>query len=197
MSVVTAATILVPLAFSVGARCIHWGVRSVDRIQKICLILPRKCGKSWLCQHLSGNDKMVLVDTDSFADAFADDSKKRIIEAVKGDPTLHQALAHAEYDKCLKYVKDIIGKDKSKKALFLTSDVQWALKTFKLDAIFCMCPSTDFVKESELEEGEKEALERSRSMILHKLPAEAVKVYGSFEELEAILRLKFDIATAL
>jgi hypothetical protein len=197
MSVATTASILVPLAVSAGVKCIHWGIRSADKIQKLCVILPRKCGKSWLAQHLSGNEKIVIVDTDSFAEAFADDAKRRLMDCVRGDPTLHQAVAHSEYDKAMKYVKEVISSDKSKKALFLTSDVQWAMKTFKKDATFCLCPSTDFVKDLVMEDADKDALERSRSMILHKLPSECVKVYGSYEELEGILRIKFDIATAL
>lgn len=197
MSVATTASILVPLAVSAGVKCVQWGIRNSDKIQKVCVILPKKCGKTWLSQHLSGNEKVILVDTDSFAEAFADETKRRLIESVRADPTLFQAVAHSEYDRCLKYIKDIVGKDKSKKALFLTSDVQWALKSFKKDAIFCLCPSSDFIKDLGLEEADKDTLERSRAFILHKLPADVVKVYGSYEELEGILRLKFDIATAL
>jgi hypothetical protein len=197
MSITTTASILVPLAVSGAVKCISWSVRNTEKIKKVCIILPRKTGKSWLSQHLSGNDKIILVDTDAFSEAFADDLKRRLMDSVKADPTLYQAVSHSEYDKVMKYVKDIIGKDKTKKALFLTSDVAYALKTFKKDAIFSLVPSTDFVKDMTLTEEDKDILERSRSMILHKLPAEVVKVYGSYEELEAILRLKFDISTAL
>lgn len=199
MSVVTAATILVPLAMSVAGKCFMWGsrIRDVHQIKKVCIICPRKCGKSWLASHLSGNERVILVDTDEFAKAFMDEGRRSILASVSADPTLHQALSHAEYDRCLEHVKELLKASKDKRAVFLTSDPQWALKTFKKDAIFSVVPSSDFMKEMPIEGEDKELLERSRALILHKLPAEVVKVYGSYEELEAILRLKFDFSTAL
>ena len=191
------ASILVPIAVSMGISCFNFGVRQLAKIQKICLVLPKKCGKSHLCRHLAGNEKIVLVDTDEFGKAFSSPDKRELLEVVRADKTLYAAMSHSVYDKAYDYVRDLCKKDKSKKAIFLTSDINWAMGRFKTDAIFCLVPSSEFIRSLEMSPEEKEELEHSRAYILHKLPAQAVKVYSGYSDLEALIRVRFDIQPSL
>lgn len=177
------ALALSPLAMAGFSQCVNWGIRKVSKIKKICVILPEKCGKSTLANALTGSHNKFLVDTDEFSVHFDTD---HILEKLSKDLTLTEALKSEVHNKTYDYIRNVLKKNKHKQAIFLTSDYQWALTKFKKDAIFCLVPCSEFVKECP-------GCEPSRSRILHELPKEVVKTFSSWEDLETIVRVKFQL----
>lgn len=182
MSLETAIA-LSPLAMAGLNQCVNWGIRKVSKIKKICVILPEKCGKTHLANALTGSHQTFLVDTDEFCVHF---DNEHIIEKLTNDLTLRGALKSEILNKTYERIRKILKKDKGKRAIFLTSDYEWALSKFKKDAIFCLVPCSEFV-------GDCPGCEPSRSRILHELPKEVVKTFSSWEDLETILRVKFQL----
>ena len=178
------AVSLVPIASAIAGGCLSIGrkVRSPSQIQKICIILPDKCGKTSLCKVLGARDK-VLVDCGEFAKIF---DKEKMLPLLSEDKTLADAVNDGLLDEVYEYVRKLVKRSGKKKALFFTSNVEWAVKKFKPDAVYALVPSREFVSKCP-------GCEPSRSLILHTLPSEVVKTFNSWEELEAMLRLKFSI----
>jgi len=184
MASIEDALALVPVAVATAGGCWRLGkhIRSPSKIQKICVLLPDKCGKTHLCRVLGASDK-VLVDCGVFAKVF---DKDKLLSEVEGDKTLADAVSDGLLDDVYDYVRKLVKRSKKKSALFLSSNVEWSLKRFKPDAVFALVPSADFAKEIE-------GCEPSRSRMLHALPREAVKTFSSWEHLEGMLRVKFQI----
>jgi len=184
MSSIEDALALVPVAVATAGGCWRLGkhIRSPSKIQKICVLLPDKCGKTHLCRVLGASDK-VLVDCGEFARVF---DKDKLLSEVEGDRTLADAVSDGLLDDVYEYVRKLVKRSKKKSAIFLSSNVEWALKKFKPDAVYALVPSAEFSREIE-------GCEPSRSRMLHALPREAVKTFSSWEHLEGMLRVKFSI----
>lgn len=188
MSALEDVATIVPLAVATAGSCWRLGkrIRSPSKIQKIAVVIPDKAGKTTLCRTLGSHDK-VLVDCGEVSKVF---DKDGMVERVGEDTTLVDAVYDGLLDECYEFVRKLIKTSKKKQGIFFTSNVAWCLKRFKPDSIFCLVPSHDFLKSLP-------GCEVSRSRILSHLPPEVVKTYSSFEELEALLRTRFNISHSL
>lgn len=184
MSAIENAVALVPVAVATAGGCWRIGraIRPPSKIQKICVLLPDKCGKTTLCRVLGASDK-VLVDCGEFAKVF---DKDELLAKLGEDRTLADAVSDGLLDEVYEYVRKLVKSSGKKKAIFLTSNVEWAMKKFKGDAVYALVPACEFASTLE-------GCEPSRSRMLHALPSEVVKTFSSWEELEGLLRTKFGI----
>lgn len=184
MSAIEDALALVPIAVATAGGCWRIGrrIRPPSKIQKICVLLPDKCGKTHLARVLGASDK-VLVDCGEFAKVF---DKEELLPKLGDDRTLADAVSDGLLDDVYEYVRKLVKRSKKKTAIFLTSNVEWAMKKFKSDAVYALVPSCEFASTIE-------GCEPSRSRLLHALPREAVKTFSSWEHLEGMLRVKFGI----
>lgn len=178
------AAIILPIAASGLNSCVRWGIRKLNKIQKICIILPKECGKSTLCSKLCGDPKKLLIDCDKFSEPFDTDN---ILRHTETNPALQIAIRGSVLDKVYDYVRSTIRGNKSQKALFFTSDYQWALKRFKKDSIFVLVPSKDFN-----EQLSEKALS-DRASILYEFDKKQIHTFSTWAELEAIISTKFGL----
>lgn len=187
---------LVPIAYYLGNGCLN-RVRSVNTIKKNVICLPSKSGKTSLAKSLVSNKNVLLIDLDEFIKTVNEPSLLEKVEEAKkeGNTGLYSILYSKCSDEALNFVKKELKKDKNLRAIFLTSDFNWSLKRFKKDQIYVSIPSAKLHKEivDNAPEGEKETIRNHRLEFIHQLPFESVRTYNSFQELENLVRERFDI----
>lgn len=192
-----AVYLMLPLASAMTTSCLRFTKRKFENISKHFLVMPRHTGKSYIAQHLGGNSKVILVDTDEFALRFLNDEERKSLEASSNDKTLRAAIIKDVYNRVYSYIRSVCKKDSSMKALFLSSDLDWVQNVGKLESTYVCIPSSPFIEEMILDEEEKKELLNSRAYILHKLPEKAITIYNSYEELMTLVKLRFGIQHTL
>ena len=198
---IATATTLLPIASYIGRSC--WRrVRDAKKIQKSVVVIPSKSGKSYLARSLAGHSGATLIDLDEFIRVVVSPDERKDIDEAKhtGDTGLYKILSGIAYDKAFQFVREETQRNKKMKAIFLTNDLSWAERRFenKWDAVFVVMPSGDLFKKICDEHPDvAEELKHERAEMLSRLPYESVQTYNSFDELERMLKAKFNIQSRI
>jgi hypothetical protein len=195
------ASNLLPVAYYLGRSC--WRrVRDVSKVQKSVVVIPSKSGKSHLSRSLTSTTGATLIDLDEFIRVVNSAEEIRDIEDAqsKGDTGLHRILSGIAYDKAFDFVRGECLKNPKMKAVFLTNDLEWATRRFKnkWDAVYVSLPSGElFKKICDENPADRLRLEHERAELLSRLPYESVATYNTFDELEKMLKHRFNIQSRI
>jgi len=195
------ASNLLPVAYYLGRSC--WKrVRDVSKVQKSVVVIPSKAGKSHLCRSLTSTSGATLIDLDEFIRVVNSEEEIRDIRDAleKGDTGLFKILSGIAYDKAFDFVRGECQKNPKMKAIFLTNDLEWSTRKFanKWDAVYVALPSGElFKKICDENPADRLRLEHERAELLSRLPYESVATYNSFDELEKMLKTRFNIQSRI
>lgn len=192
----SAGSTLLPMAYYAGRSCFR-RIRAATSIKKNVICLPSKSGKSTLAKSLVSNKNILLVDLDEFINTVNDKALLDRITRAKAeqDTGLYHILYGKAADEALQFIKTETKKDPALRVILLTADYSWSRKKFKDDALYVAIPSHDLHKrilETAAKE-ERDQIEKDRIEFINRLPYDGVKTYNSFEELESMVRARFDI----
>ena len=186
----TVSGVLVPLGY-IGCWC--WNIcSSLANRKKLCLVLPRKGGKSSLNKQLTSIDpNILLVDLDEVLKVNAD--TKQVVHLndaeARGDLSTAKLLKFELMKKSIEKVKSNWLQKAEHRAVFLTSDFELAKEIFKVSSICVAVPSDKlFVSINEkLNKEEQEIARHSRAEFLKSFNPSEYSVYNTFEGLSQMV----------
>jgi hypothetical protein len=199
MTVLSGVSMLSPIAMYVGRSCLT-RIRNPLRIQKHCLLIPPKSGKSYLKNMLSKQKKIMVIDLDEFLHASNENKNsdlKRIEEALKNKSWMEYELYYKNAaDNVFKFIKEQIKSNSKLKVLFITSSYAFS-SAFRPDAVVATAPDVEFFEK--LIEGltpeEQMVAKERRTNFLEALPDKnACSLYHSLDELEKAVRSRFSLS---
>jgi len=193
---------LVPLALHLGSSvsCLGHRLRSPTRIQKHCLVVPHKGGKSYLHDKLQSQRSVLVVDVDEHIRLGCEAGKVLKMEKARIDSIEHDMEYVELANEVLAQIKVRLAHNKKLRVLFLTSSLAWA-NQFKKDAVYIASPDSEFwddILKGEEDEGKRDVLRKARDIFIKSVPdARAISTYNSLKELERMVRARFGIVHTL
>lgn len=193
------ATGLLPIAYYYGKSCFN-KLRSPLQIKKSLLILPNKGGKTMLKAKLNkNNSNLLIVDIDEFvSNIVSPDEWLRIkklgssLDTIAEFNLFYKDACNKLYDK----FRELCRKDKHLRVLFVTSCVS-VLELSKLESSYIAAPDDDFFDEivKTMSPEEDRDLRMKREMWKKQLShlQKAISTYHSYDELEKMVRERFEI----
>ena len=200
--VATAVITLTPLALHLASTigCFGRRVRSPTKIQKHCLVVPHKGGKTYLHEKLQSQRSVLVVDVDEHIRLGCDAGKVLKMERSRID-TIEHDMEYVELaNEVLAEIKTRLQHNKKLRVLFLTSSLAWA-NQFKKDALYIASPDSEFwdsILKAEENEEKRDVLRKARDIFIKTVPdARAISTYNSLKELERMVRQRFGIVHTL
>lgn len=174
-----------------------FGQKEPKPSQEFVICVPPFPKRAELTQKLVSNKNLILIDLDSFISSVNDKQLlEQIAEAERGE---NNALGHILYSmaasKALDFVRREVSKDSKMKAVLITSDYEWSTRNFDAHSTYVALPSRDLHKQI-LDSTPKEDVERTekqRTEFISRLPYDAVRTFNTYDELEQMIRVLFDI----
>lgn len=186
----TVSSVLIPLGY-IGCWC--WNLcSSLASRKKLCLVLPRKGGKTELNKTLTSIDpNILLVDLDEVLKTMAE--TKQVVHLnnaeARGDHSTAKLLKFELMKNSIQKVKENwLGKSEHR-AVFLTSDFELALEIFKKSSTCVAIPSDKLFSsvQQQLKPEDKEIARHSRAEFLKSFNPSEYSVYNTFEGLSQMV----------
>lgn len=191
---------LTPLALYVGQKCLG-RIRDARKIQKHCLVIPHRCGKTRLAEALENQSQILVIDVDEYMPSVVEQKELgRLLNSKVG--SFHWDLDYSELaDEVLADIKKRLKHHKKLRVLFLTSSFKWAVQSFRKDAVYCVSPDSKYFEElleNEEDEGKKLEITKARQNMINSVPdKKAIKTYSDFKQLEEMVRQRLNIQHTL
>jgi len=176
-------------------------MKQPHKVQKACLVLPRKAGKSSLVKHFLGNNPdFMLIDLDAIVKTHPDSNQdflKKLDEAeANGDHSTHRLLSEDLYKKVYEKIKQSWLSNKKRRLLCLTSSLELAKELFKQSSIFVAMPSKklfDELVDKEVDVRVQELMRNSRTNVISQLQPNNMFIYDKFDELYSEVQNRFKV----
>ena len=176
-------------------------MKQPHKVQKACLVLPRKAGKSSLVKHFLGNNPdFMLIDLDAIVKTHPDSNQdflKKLDEAeANGDHSTHRLLSEDLYKKVYEKIKHSWLSNKKRRLLCLTSSLELAKELFKQSSIFVAMPSKklfDELVDKEVDVRVQELMRNSRTNVISQLQPNNMFIYDKFDELYSEVQNRFKV----
>lgn len=179
-------------------KCYKKTKKRIDECKKICLLLPKKSGKSRLVSLLNGtNENILIYDMDETIKNLApSDDYLRYQNALKSNDN---GLIDILYNKMCRYVVDYVkknNKNSKKKILFICGRLE---SMSVLKNVIVGMPSNQLFETilSGLTEPDKEQAKKERVKYLQSFDSREVFVYNTFEELNSKVSSAFNLKYSL
>ena len=187
-ALITGATLagtLVPLAYT-GSKCVYgWATKLPHQRQKVCLVVPRKSGKTALVRELeSVNKDILLVDLDECVRAHIKPEEVRKLDKMvaNGDESTYRLTYYGHCQTVYDSIKQKWLTKKGRRLIVFCADIELANDMWKPESIFVCVPSHSLFENIKQESSDiLDAVERSRISLISQLDKTHYTVYSSFE----------------
>ena len=167
----------------------------------MCVVVPRRAGKTHLVRELESVDKnLLLVDLDEVVRAHLKTDEIRKLDKMieSGDESTHRLTYYGHCKKVYDDVKRRWLTKKGRRIIVFCSDIELGKDLFKLESIFVCVPSHSLFEEIKSESKDiLDAVERSRIGLISQLDKSHYTVFSSFGQLENFIRQTFDLGNRL
>lgn len=197
--IATVASTLVPLGLYVGRSCLQ-RLKSINSTRKICVLMPRGDGKTYLCENLKDNPVIWFIDVDeTLAEHSSEEEMNRLKNHEEHQRQREYDMLYSEVAKrLLHHVKEQQRVQPKLRVCFVSSCQLFAYSCFKPMSIFHVASDRHTFETKTKDNDDASLMWKYRSTFLEAVPDKrAVCVFSGLKELENKIRDHFSLQKTL